>query len=305
MGTKAMKAQDFIAKWAPEGPAGGLNEEQGAQSHFIDLCDLLEVPRPGTQAGYVFEEKSMVVGEHTRYADVSLRNHFAWENKAPGKDLGQALRQLQGYSLALGNPPLLVVCDRLRIRVRTQFNGHPSERFEVTLPELAMPDKRALLRRLWTDPESFRPRQTSRDITEATAKSFATLADQLRKRGHDADKVAHFLTQCLFCFFAEDVGLLPSRLFERTLIQRRYPYETEDRALPSERLTRNLDKLFHTMRLGGEFGVDDVPWFNGGLFKKIEVPKLEIILETAVGRARVGRCGARRQGARPTLATAS
>ena len=27
-------------------------------------------------------------------------------------------------------------------------------------------------------------------------------------------KWRHFLTQCLFCFFAEDVGLLPGRMFE-------------------------------------------------------------------------------------------
>ncbi len=32
-----MTPQDFIAKWGPGGPAFYLNEEQGAQSHFIDL----------------------------------------------------------------------------------------------------------------------------------------------------------------------------------------------------------------------------------------------------------------------------
>ncbi len=40
-----MTPQDFIAKWgAPNGvpgPAYALNEEQGAQSHFLDLCELL------------------------------------------------------------------------------------------------------------------------------------------------------------------------------------------------------------------------------------------------------------------------
>ena len=80
--------------------------------------------------------------------------------------------------------------------------------------ELDQPEKQVLLRRLWLAPESFRPKKTSRDITEAAAKSFATLAEGLRKRGGDADEVAHFLTQCLFCFFAEDAGLLPGRMFE-------------------------------------------------------------------------------------------
>ena len=57
----------------------------------------------------------------------------------------EALRQLQGYSLALENPPLLVVCDRLTIRIHTQFNGHPSEVHTVLLGELDQPAKQALL----------------------------------------------------------------------------------------------------------------------------------------------------------------
>ncbi|HOF51085.1 MAG TPA: hypothetical protein PKX82_02190 [Rhodoferax sp.] len=36
-----MTPQQFIAKWGPGGPAFELNERQGAQPHFIDLCQLL------------------------------------------------------------------------------------------------------------------------------------------------------------------------------------------------------------------------------------------------------------------------
>lgn len=124
--SEPMTPKDFIAKWgAPNGVPGSaytLNEEQGAQSHFLDLCELLQVPKPGSTADYKFEEKSQLIGARTGYADVFLRGHFAWENKAPKRDLDAALRQLLGYSLALSNPPLLVVCDRLTIRIHTQFN---------------------------------------------------------------------------------------------------------------------------------------------------------------------------------------
>ena len=65
-----MTPQTFIAKWGPGGPAHQLNEEQGAQSHFLDLCELLNVPKPGSEAGYRFEEKSTVIGGRTGYADV-------------------------------------------------------------------------------------------------------------------------------------------------------------------------------------------------------------------------------------------
>ncbi len=262
---------DFIAQWGPGGSSAHLNEKQGAQSYFLALCELLDVPKPDSPEvaqEYSFERQSLILGEARGYADVFYRDHFAWENKAPGKNLDAALRQLQQYSLALSNPPLLVVCDRLTIRIHTQFNGHPSETHTVRIDQLDQPDKRQLLRRLWLAPESFRPRQTNRDITEAAAKSFALLAEQLRGRGHHPDAVAHFLTQCLFCFFAEDVGLLPGRMFERLV---------GNRQITSDRLTTGLAQLFTTMQTGGLYGPDDIPWFNGGLFAHINVPKLEIL----------------------------
>jgi len=282
-----MTPQEFIAKWGPGGPAFHLNEEQGAQSHFLDLCELLAVSKPGSEAGYLFEEKNAVIGGRTGYADVFKQGAFAWENKAPGKNLDAALKQLLTYSLALSNPPILVVCDRLTIRIHTQFTGHPTETFNVALAELDQPEKLVLLRRIWTDTESFRPKKTSRDITETAARSFATLADGLRKRGPDratqpleaqahADEVAHFLTQCLFCFFAEDVGLLPGRMFEGLV---------NNRQLTSDKLTTGLRNLFTVMRDGGLYGNDDIPWFNGGLFKKIKVPALTVLDMTELRNA--------------------
>ena len=285
-----MTPQQFIAKWGlpggVAGPAYALNEEQGAQSHFLDLCELLDVPKPGAAEGYRFEEKSAVIGGKTGYADVFMRGVFAWENKAPGKNLDAALKQLLTYSLALSNPPILVVSDRLNIRIHTQFTGHPSQTHSVGLAELDQPDKLALLRRIWIAPESFKPHITNRDITEAAAKSFATLAEGLRRRGSAlagapaadaiADQVAHFLTQCLFCFFAEDVGLLPGRMFERLV---------NNRQITAARLTHGLAQLFSTMQSGGLYGADDIPWFNGGLFKTVEVPTLSILDVTELRNA--------------------
>jgi hypothetical protein len=272
----ATLAYEFKKKWSAGGAAYELNERQGAQTYFLDLCALLGVPAPGTQDGYVFEKQTLALGQMRGFADVFYKGRFAWENKAPGKNLDAALRQLLGYSLALDNPPLLVVCDRLEIRIHTQFTGYPSVTYSVKLADLTDPTQLQLLRRLWLDPESFRPKQTNRDITELAAKSFATLADQLRRRGPQeqpqreayAEQVAHFLTQALFCFFAEDVGLLPGKMFERMV---------GNRHLNSQQLTDGLHNLFTTMRTGGLFGADHIPWFNGGLFKTVQVPKLEIL----------------------------
>jgi hypothetical protein len=291
-----MNFSDFFAKWGAGGTAASLNERQAAQSHFLDLCDLLGVSKPGSsrqdgENDYIFEQDTLLLGEARGYADVFKRGHFAWENKAPGKDLDKALKQLLGYSLALSNPPLLVVCDRTTIRIHTQFTGHPSVVHTIQIQELEQPEKRALLKKLWDNPEWFRPKATTRDITEVAAKSFATLAARLRSRGCVLDKnsnivsgtpvnspevVAHFLTQCLFCFFADDVDLLPQRLFEGLVKNTR---------ITPAKLSDGLVNLFTAMQKGGLYGNDDIPWFNGGLFKTIAVPQLDILDVTELRNA--------------------
>ena len=56
---------------------------------------------------------------------------------------------------------------------------------------------------------------------------------------------AHFLMKLMFCMFAEDIELLPGKLFERTL--------TQSRCDPAG-LSRRLGNLFKAMAKGGEFG---------------------------------------------------
>jgi len=67
---------------------------------------MLRVPKPGSAEGYLFEEKNAIIGGRTGYADVFMRGAFAWENKAPGKNLDAALRQLLSYSMAAVQPTL-------------------------------------------------------------------------------------------------------------------------------------------------------------------------------------------------------
>jgi SAM-dependent methyltransferase len=269
-----MQAQEFIRKWQAGSAAAELNERAGAQAHFIDLCRVLGVPEPADPERYCFERGVVKTGtaadasgglRKNGFADVWLKGHFAWEYKAPGKNLATALQQLMRYALPLESPPLLVVSDREHMEVHTHFTGTPSECHRFALADLADLAVQQRLRALWLEPESYRPRRSNRDITEEAARSFAGLAERLRAAGVPAAQVSHFLTQCLFCFFAEDVGgLLPARLFERLMGARVAP----------ERLRTQLQSLFETMRGGGLFGVDDVPWFNGGLFAQIAVPPL-------------------------------
>lgn len=258
-------ADTFIEKWGIGGRSFRLGERAGAQAHFIDLCHLLGVTAPEDPENYCFERGFRGIVGGRGFADVWKRGHFAWEYKAPRGDLKAALRQLVQYALPLDNPPLLVVSDRLRIEIHTHFTGHPSEKTTFTIEDLRSSEVRQAIRAIFLSPDQFRPQQSNRDITEQAAASFATIADRLRLTGVNARAAAHFLTQCVFCLFAEGVGLLPNNIFRRVL-----------QSGEPTMLRAKLSRLFEVMRTGGPYGPDDIDWFNGGLFNDIVVPELSL-----------------------------
>jgi hypothetical protein len=276
VGTTKPSAAQFINRWGPGGKAFRLGERQGAQQHFLELCELLGVEGPGDPDEYCFERGFKGVASGHGFADVWKKGTFAWEYKSPGGNLGAALQQLVLYALPLENPPLLIVSDRLRIEIHTHFTGHPSQKHVVKLEDLITMEARTLVTQAFTDPYKFRPEKTVRQVTEAVAQTFAEIADHLRNRGVNPRSAAHFLTQCIFCLYADDANLLPSDIFKRLVRKKLSP----------KALQRSLTELFEKMQGGGSFGIDDIPWFNGGLFKEIDVPLLteddiEILTEAA------------------------
>ena len=252
-----MTPGDFIAKWR----ASELKESSAAQEHFIDLCRLLDEPTPAegdpTGERYCFERGARKDTGGDGWADVWKCHHFAWEYKGKHADLDAAFNQLRQYALALENPPLLIVSDMARFRIRTNWTNSVSETHEFTLDDLFDAATRDKLKWAMSDPERLQPGESRQTLTERAAATFATLAQSLRERGHEPQAVAHFVNRLVFCMFAEDVGLLPDNMFTRMLEHaRRQP---EDFAI----LARDL---FGAMASGGRIGFETVAWFNGGLF---------------------------------------
>ena len=252
-----MTPYEFIAKWR----AAELKERSASQEHFIDLCRLLGEPTPAeadpTGETYCFERGARKDTGGDGWADVWKRHHFAWEYKGKRADLDAAFGQLRLYALALENPPLLIVSDMQRFRIRTNWTNCVSKTHEFGLDDLANAATRDRLKWAFSDPERLRPGETRQSLTEKAAQSFATLAQSLRERGHDPHVVAHFVNRLVFCMFADDVGLLPGHMFTRMLEQaRRVP----------DRFTELAGALFQGMAKGGLVGIEPVDWFNGGLF---------------------------------------
>lgn len=252
-----MTPQEFIKKWQ----GCTLAERSFYQQHFNDLCALVDHPTPAehdiTGNTFCFEKGAKKTGGSNGWADVWKRRHFAMEYKGPGGDLCGALEQVQRYSLALENPPLLVVARADLIEIHTNFTNTVSDIHTISLEDIGTPANMEKLRCMFFDPERLRPNQTTRALTEQAAKLFASLADTLRQRGNDPASVAHFLDKLLFSFFAEDARLLPEGLVTRVL---------ENGAKDTARIDRQLKQLFASMCKGGDFGADIIEWFNGGLF---------------------------------------
>jgi len=246
----------FINKWK----RASLNERQTAQEHFIDLCHLFGHPTPSEDDPigdhFAFEKGATKVGGGKGFADVWKKDYFAWEYKRRNSNLDDALNQLIRYAPALESPPLQVVCDIEHFRIHTAWTNTVPAKYEIRLDELTDPGPREILRNVFYDPEKLKPTKTRAAITTEAADKFSTIALRLQGRGTPED-IAHFVNQLVFCFFANSVKLLPDSLFPKLLKQS---------SQKPERAQHYLSKLFEAMESGGDFDLNDIAWFNGGLF---------------------------------------
>jgi hypothetical protein len=256
---------EFIRKWK----RSKLKERSAAQEHFIDLCRMVgqrtpaEVDPDGVE--FCFERGAKKTGGGEGWADVWRRGYFAWEYKGKRKDLEAAFTQLQRYAIALENPPLLVVCDFDTIEIHTNFTNTVAGIHRIHIDELDREENLEKLHALFNNTKYFLPGQTKTALTEQAAKRFATLAEILRARGADPERVAHFLNRVLFCLFAQHAGLLPDGVVVQVF----------ESGLKSPTHAANmLRSLFSTMHKGGSFGPHVIEWFNG-LFRSGEAIPLE------------------------------
>jgi type II restriction/modification system DNA methylase subunit YeeA len=139
-----------------------------------------------------------------------------------------------------------------------------------------------LLRAVFTDPNFLKPQRTTAEVTEKLAGQIAgvarslqeresiELADAKTRREHSVAqrknlRIARFLNRIVFCFFAEDTGLLPANLVTGI-----FKAGVDD----PEHFSETLEELFATMASGGRFGAHKIRHFNGHLFEEATVFQL-------------------------------
>ena len=291
-----MTPERFITRWRH---ASG-SELANAQSFVRELAELLGEPPPNPARedtrdnDYVFERR--VIFRHGDGSssegriDCYKRGHFVLEAKKlkqnaqtkgyDGAMLG-ARNQAEGYARALpaaeGRPPFIVTVDVGNVleiyaefsRSGATYTPFPDPRsHRIKLVELADEPTRARLKAIWSDPQSLDPSRAAARATRQIAETLAGVAKALEGAGgsanHSPERVAGFLTRCLFCMFAEDVGLLPAHAFSDLL---------ENLSRTPEQFVPLVGALWKEMDEGG-FSVvlrHTLPRFNGKLFKSPEV----------------------------------
>lgn len=287
----------FLALW--QGVTA--SELATSQSFIINLCELLDVPRPHATPAqdYMFERPvTFTYADGTSSAgrvDCYRRGNFVAESKKLKSSVGserfsrtllEAHAQAQNYIRALpaeeGRPPFLLVIDvGTVIEVYAEFSRSggtyipfPDPRsHRIALADLVKPEVRERLRLIWTDPDRLDPARISAEVTSAVSAQLAKLAKSLEETEHSAEHVAAYLTRALFSMFAEDVELLPKGAFLGLLQTHREAPAT---------LQNMLQALWADMDRGGFSGAlaKNVLKFNGKLFKGADAPGYSLLLTT-------------------------
>lgn len=305
-----MQIDTFLARWRQ---AGG-SERANYQLFIADLCELLAVEKPQPAGedtrdnAYVFERR--VVFHHgdgstsNGFIDCYKRGSFIGEAKKirAGSETRQfddamlrARGQAENYARHLtadeGRPPFLVILDVGNvIELYAEFTctggsytPFPDPRsHRIRLDDLARDDIRARLKAVWEAPLSLDPARRTARATREIAVRLARVAQSLEGR-YAPERVATFLSRCLFSMFAEDVGLLPKTdgdgAFTNLL---RTLHKAPEQFVP---LVAELWKAMDE----GQFSVAiraQLPRFNGKLFKQPEVlpldrDQIDLLLEAA------------------------
>lgn len=205
--------------------------------------------------------------------DLGLSVSAATKRDPYGKAMIEARVQAERYARNLPSteppPPFVLVLDvGHSIEVYADFTQKgkaflpfPDPRsHRILVSDLRDEKIRRRLRAIWLDPASLDPTKASAEVTRKAARHLADLAKTFEADGHSPRLVGAFLTRCLFCMFAEDVGLLPKDGF-RDLLKSLRP--------APHGVAPKLEVLFRELNTGTAFSTIlnvRLLHFNGGLF---------------------------------------
>ncbi|SFF48939.1 DNA methyltransferase [Thermoflexibacter ruber] len=216
----------------------------------------------------------------TNFADLVWKPRCIIEMKKRGEYLQAHYEQLLNYWLLLvpNRPKFALLCNFDEIWIY-DFNKQliePVERVRVVDLEELHPALSFLY------PDYVEPifQKSNEVVTKEAAYLMAHTFKSFKERDIKPEVALHYCMQCILAMFAQDIGLLPDKVFFRIISE--LEKDTNHGKLGYHSLPQSYDwikGLFEAMNTEGvqEFGkFKGVPYFNGGLFEKIEAFELTV-----------------------------
>ena len=208
----------------------------------------------------------------TSFADLVWKKRVLIEMKKSGEDLGIHLQQASSYwmKLAGDRPQYIILCNFDEFWIY-DFNKSIYEPVDVIRLE-ELPVRKTSFSFLLPHPTKPVFRKDREDVTVLAAEKVAAAFNSLKKRNINAEDALRYCLQCVVSMFAEDVGLLPDKIFTR-IIDECAQYKTE--TIHDDKVPMSYDligNLFQAMNVPGITPVgkyEGVDYFNGGLFSKV------------------------------------
>jgi hypothetical protein len=254
-----MTPQQFISKWQ-------RSHAYRAVGVPAALPGSVRAPRPAQarrcrpRRGLVHLRARRAEDRRRRWgwADVWMRGHFGWEYKGKKSDLAAAYKQLLLYREDLENPPLLVVCDMDRFEIHTNFTGTVKRVYAFDLDGARRPGQ---------------PRRAAQGVHRAARP--APRADDRRHHRSGRRLVRPARRRPPRPRRPRAAGRpLPDEA-DVLLLRRGHPPAAQGPSSAAaqskckddpQRLSRLLASSSRRCRDGGDFGVETISHFNGGLF---------------------------------------
>lgn len=239
-------------------------DEKGEAQVYLDRLFKAFGWDGAIEAGAVYEDRIkradyLGVG----YADLMWKPRVIVEMKKAGADLSRHFRQAFEYwqQAVPDRPRYVVLCNFDEFWVY-DFDQQLDAPMDVVKIEDLSQRHEALAFMLPDNP----PPIFGNDLVKVTREAAAQVSGVFRsmvEREVDRLDAQHFVLQSVVAMFAEDIGLLPSHFFTRTVEESRTGREAYD-LLGS--LFREMNSPGRTR--GGRF--EGTPYFNGGLFADIQ-----------------------------------
>ncbi|MDO3397969.1 N-6 DNA methylase [Nocardioides sp. SOB44] len=218
------------------------------------------------EAGAIYEDRIQRRIDYlgVSYADLMWKPRVLFEMKKSGSDLSRHFRQAFDYwqQAVPTRPRYVVLCnfDEFWIYDFDQQLDAPMDVLRVE----ELPERHEAMAFMLPDEQ---PPIFENNLVEVTREAAAQVSGAFRSmvaRGVNRLQAQHFVLQCVVAMFAEDIGLLPSQMFTRTVTTDAQNGREAYDLLGS--LLREMNTPGNTS--GGRF--EGTPYFNGGLFADVQ-----------------------------------